>query len=1004
MGSLCRIAILLLLAVLPGFGLAQSTQIIATSVNSGGVALTNGQLCLIAVTPTGQPQNFSANGRLYLAGDLAHVQGGFCGAVYSGALAATLNVPDRAAATSSAPLCYEVMFVGQRGQVSDLGTRCDITGSSVSLNTYVPPATRQFNVTGYTTGATVPASCSLGALFLNTTTNHLYSCGTDSTFHDMAGSGSGTSDYNQLINHPTLSAVATSGSYTDLANKPTIPVLSAATISAALSSITGCSTPGYVYSPASGTCGPPSSGGATLPSTSNLYKGNGSGGAVAATPDTDYALPSTVANNLALAIAAERATAAAAQNITSGTLDPARLPSIPTSKVAKTILYASKLTGVHQDTIAATGTGLSGSGTGTDDWAVLQAAINAAAQAGPVKLIQDGGSTLTATLTLPSYSEIDCLNPNNGFFMANGSGATVIRIGSGPSSPSDPQIAAPAQGTSAGIENCAINGNRGNGTVGNSQNGNYRGTGNYTSIYVNNYAWLFDVDVMNMQNVWLRNNTFFNAPTYSLRMTNVSHVDVRGNRFKPFADSDPVTDYGNTDGVHIDGPASDIRVIGNSGRTGDDFVAVNAPEGYGGLVQNVVVADNVCELCLSFSRIYTGSIAAPSGAATAKISGVVMANNTATVLHTGFIVGLESGRAVTTTDSITDVILSNNTIHGGCNYAWLLDNIGTLSITKGDWYSPTCDGSVTSSTGSYLLSGLTPATFRHVSVTSSQIIRDANGSSATMFLDNFGKIYNQTPGTAVFKNLHVSGFGMVDAGGASYGAGSMFNVKANSITNITLGDNDYTLMQLSPTAIYNAGATQPPLVTSGLNLGQCAIFGVAACYGKGFAMYDDGSNLDNVDLVPGAFRLTTDGSTTGFDFGFGNYTRSSRTSWARFDSTAATFNIPLSVNAAVATLNAGGTYVDRLSSANLRLLALGANTSSNGVVHIVSANSAAGNYQDSTWDGTTFVIPGIASSNSVIGPATAPTGTCSKAGVWVFSQDGHATYCPSAGGTWTTKI
>lgn len=38
------------------------------------------------------------------------------------------------------------------------------------------------------------------------------------------------------------------------------------------------------------------------------------------------------------------------------------------------------------------------------------------------------------------------------------------------------------------------------------------------------------------------------------------------------------------------------------------------------------------------------------------------------------------------------------------------------------------------------------------------------------------------------------------------------------------------------------------------------------------------------------------------------------------------------------------------------------------------------------------------------GPATAPTGTCPTIGAWIFSQDGHATFCPSSGGTWATKI
>jgi hypothetical protein len=37
-----------------------------------------------------------------------------------------------------------------------------------------------------------------------------------------------------------------------------------------------------------------------------------------------------------------------------------------------------------------------------------------------------------------------------------------------------------------------------------------------------------------------------------------------------------------------------------------------------------------------------------------------------------------------------------------------------------------------------------------------------------------------------------------------------------------------------------------------------------------------------------------------------------------------------------------------------------------------------------------------------VGPATAPSGACTLNGEWVFSQDGHATFCNS--GTWVVKI
>jgi hypothetical protein len=50
--------------------------------------------------------------------------------------------------------------------------------------------------------------------------------------------------------------------------------------------------------------------------------------------------------------------------------------------------------------------------------------------------------------------------------------------------------------------------------------------------------------------------------------------------------------------------------------------------------------------------------------------------------------------------------------------------------------------------------------------------------------------------------------------------------------------------------------------------------------------------------------------------------------------------------------------------------------------------------------GAVFGLP--LTAPEYLGPATAPTGSCSTNGAWVFSQDGHATFCAS--GTWVTKI
>lgn len=45
---------------------------------------------------------------------------------------------------------------------------------------------------------------------------------------------------------------------------------------------------------------------------------------------------------------------------------------------------------------------------------------------------------------------------------------------------------------------------------------------------------------------------------------------------------------------------------------------------------------------------------------------------------------------------------------------------------------------------------------------------------------------------------------------------------------------------------------------------------------------------------------------------------------------------------------------------------------------------------------------GNVSASTYAGPASAPSGTCTVNGAWVFSQDGHASFC--AAGTWVVKI
>lgn len=89
-----------------------------------------------------------------------------------------------------------------------------------------------------------------------------------------------------------------------------------------------------------------------------------------------------------------------------------------------------------------------------------------------------------------------------------------------------------------------------------------------------------------------------------------------------------------------------------------------------------------------------------------------------------------------------------------------------------------------------------------------------------------------------------------------------------------------------------------------------------------------------------------------------------------------------------------------------------ATASSDGLTNVIAigqgATAAASNTAVVGNANVTDVYDGSTSASAVhhsagyMGPATAPSGSCSKSGEWVFSQDGHATFCSA--GTWVTKI
>jgi hypothetical protein len=118
--------------------------------------------------------------------------------------------------------------------------------------------------------------------------------------------------------------------------------------------------------------------------------------------------------------------------------------------------------------------------------------------------------------------------------------------------------------------------------------------------------------------------------------------------------------------------------------------------------------------------------------------------------------------------------------------------------------------------------------------------------------------------------------------------------------------------------------------------------------------------------------------------------------------------------ATFAQLNFAGASLSTPSNSSFAIMSFG---SPSQIWQVATAGSATGDwagkwylYDQTGGHGALTISPGSDAANftgtvtapGYFGPSTAPTGSCSANGEWVFSQDGHATLCSS--GTWVTKI
>lgn len=244
---------------------------------------------------------------------------------------------------------------------------------------------------------------------------------------------------------------------------------------------------------------------------------------------------------------------------------------------ADNAVYVSRIPGIHADANFTTHRG-------TDDRALIQAVMDSVAdREGGSEIVFDKPVAIRGGLKYHSNSRLRGTNgggilllPNSGsvnnFALRNDNPPTVEYDGGNPSY-------TPAYPThDVTIEDLTIDGNRTGNAAGSTDTRQPQGQLEISPRSQN----VFGLCAYGVENLTLRNVTVHDSPTYAFHLATARHIVVDGCRAEVGGTANnPTLIYNsNQDGLHINGPASDIRVTGFSGTTGDDFIALNANDGH----------------------------------------------------------------------------------------------------------------------------------------------------------------------------------------------------------------------------------------------------------------------------------------------------------------------------------------------------------------------------------------------------------------------------------------
>ena len=383
-------------------------------------------------------------------------------------------------------------------------------------------------------------------------------------------------------------------------------------------------------------------------------------------------------------------------------------------------------------------TGLAANGApATDNTALLNDLLATATAANPVTLILDGPTLTTGIILNGGHTTIEGIGPDSGFFLKSGANAHAIRNHVPMEGDANHAHAEPPPRSNFGISlrNFRINGNRGDGRSGNASHGLPYDTSGLTM--------LFGISILHTTSIWLEDLILHDATTYAVCLSNCSAIVCRGLRVEA-----PSNDR-NTDGVHINGPASDVLISGCYFQTGDDALALNAPEGFGGAITRVSITDCIFDHAAAALRTYGCALPPLSF----PVSNVSLSACTGSLADSALRLGFVRTPPTPTLQSFTVA----NCLFTAAHWTVVHESCGVLHFSGQTWDSPTLAG--------YFLWIAAPITLSSVTVTDCRIYRTARGGALASLL--------QGTDDARGANLHrlaIEGFSIENETGGAYPA------------------------------------------------------------------------------------------------------------------------------------------------------------------------------------------------------------------------------------------